>query len=173
MVGRDRLLRETASILKAVPEEVPTRTAAILDERRKSERALADTQKALALANANGGQGGNNAAPEKVGVYQFIGQVIEGLDPKALRGLIDENKKIIESGVIALITVNEGRASVAIGVSDSLKGKISAVDLVRKAVETLGGKGGGGRSDMAQGGGPNGNEAAQALEAVKALLENA
>ncbi|AHB09781.1 Alanine--tRNA ligase [Zymomonas mobilis subsp. mobilis str. CP4 = NRRL B-14023] len=173
LVGRDRLLRETASILKAVPEEVPTRTAAILDERRKSERALADAQKALALANANGGQGGNNAAPEKVGAYQFIGQVIEGLDPKALRGLIDENKKIIESGVIALITVNEGRASVAIGVSDSLKDKISAVDLVRKAVETLGGKGGGGRPDMAQGGGPNGNEAAQALEAVKALLEKA
>ncbi|MFT8736874.1 MAG: alanine--tRNA ligase [Zymomonas mobilis] len=173
LVGRDRLLRETASVLKAVPEEVPTRTAALLEERRKSERVLADAQKALALANANGGQGGNSAEPEKVGAYQFIGQVIEGLDPKALRGLIDDNKKIVESGAIAFITVNEGRASVAVGVSDDLKDKLSAVDLVRKAVETLGGKGGGGRPDMAQGGGPNGADAAKALDAVKQLLQNA
>ncbi|AEI37323.1 MAG: alanine--tRNA ligase [Zymomonas mobilis subsp. pomaceae] len=173
LVDRDRLLREAASILRVVPEDVPLRTAALIEERRKSERALSDAKKALALASANGGQVGQEAKPEKVGSYQFIGQVMEGLDPKALRGLIDENKKVLGSGIVALITINEGRASVAIGITDDLKDKLSAVDLVRKAVELLGGKGGGGRPDMAQGGGPDGNEAPKALEAIRQLLENA
>src|SRR5439155_16777652 len=99
-----------------------------------------------------------------------IGQVIEGMDPKALRGLVDDAKQRVGSGVVALVAVNDGRASVAVGVTDDLAGSRSAVDLVRKAVEALGGQGGGGRPDMAQGGGPDGAKAAEAVTAEKAAL---
>jgi alanyl-tRNA synthetase len=93
------------------------------------------------------------------------------MDPKALRGLLDEAKKRLGSGVAAIIAVNDGRATVAAGVTDDLTGKVSAVDLVRAAVAAVGGQGGGGRPDMAQGGGPDGGKAGEALEAIKALLE--
>jgi alanyl-tRNA synthetase len=96
--------------------------------------------------------------------------VIEDLDPKGLRGLVDEAKRRVGSGVVALIAVNDGRASVAIGVTDDLIECRNAVDLVRQAVAELGGQGGGGRPDMAQGGGPDGERAGQALEAIKAAL---
>src|SRR3546814_12452334 len=95
---------------------------------------------------------------------------MEGLDPKQLRGLIDENKKKLGSGVSALGAVVDGRASIAVGVTDDLISDQSAVDLVRVGVETLGGKGGGGRTDMAQGGGPDAAKAAAAIEPVKAAL---
>ncbi|MGH6997747.1 MAG: DHHA1 domain-containing protein, partial [Phenylobacterium sp.] len=99
------------------------------------------------------------------------GQVIEGLDPKGLRGLVDEAKQRLGSGVAVLVAVNEGRGSVAVGVTDDLKGDVSAVDLVKAAVAALGGQGGGGRPDMAQGGGPDGGKAADAVAAVRAALE--
>ncbi|HMC91541.1 MAG TPA: DHHA1 domain-containing protein, partial [Allosphingosinicella sp.] len=88
-----------------------------------------------------------------------------------LRGLVDDAKTRLGSGVATLVAVNEGRASVAVGVTDDLMSSLSAVDLVRKAVEALGGQGGGGRPDMAQGGGPDGTKAAEAVAAVKAALE--
>jgi alanyl-tRNA synthetase len=97
--------------------------------------------------------------------------VVEGLDPKDLRGAVDEMKKRLGSGVGALVAVNDGRASVAVGVTGDLTGQIDAVELVKAAVAALGGQGGGGRPDMAQGGGPDGSKAAQALEAVKGELE--
>jgi len=100
----------------------------------------------------------------------FSGQVLEGLDPKDLRGLLDQAKQRIGSGVAAIVAVNEGKASIAAAVTDDLTGKISAVDLVRAGVEALGGKGGGGRADMAQGGGPDGTKAAEAIAAVRAAL---
>ena len=93
------------------------------------------------------------------------------MDPKGLRGLIDDAKKRLGSGVVALVAVNDGRASVAVGVTDDLTAKRNAVDLVRKAVEALGGQGGGGRPDMAQGGGPEGGKAAEAVQAVREALE--
>ena len=100
----------------------------------------------------------------------LIGRVVEGLDPKALRPEIDTLKKQLGSGIAALIAVNDGRASVAAGVTDDLTGQISAVDLVKAAVAALGGQGGGGRPDMAQGGGPEGDKAAEALTAIKNQL---
>ncbi|HEX8443616.1 MAG TPA: alanine--tRNA ligase [Allosphingosinicella sp.] len=166
--SRDEKLRAAAAALKSSPDEVPARVAALLDDRRRLERELAEAKKALALG---GGKAADAQGPEQVAGLGFIGQVIEGLDPKGLRGLVDDAKKRVGSGVVALVAVNEGRGTVAVGVSDDLVGRLSAVDLVRKAVAELGGQGGGGRPDMAQGGGPDGARAADALQAVRAAIE--
>ncbi|MEA3008372.1 MAG: alanyl-tRNA synthetase [Sphingomonadales bacterium] len=167
LTEREARLRETAAALKASPEEVPARVAALIDDRRRLERELAEAKKALAMG---GGSKSEAQGPEQIGGIDFIGQVIDGLDPKGLRGLVDEAKRRVGSGVVTLVAVNDGRATVAVGVTDDLTGRRSAVDLVRKAVEAIGGQGGGGRPDMAQGGGPDGAKAAEALEAVKAAL---
>ncbi len=168
LTQRDERLREAASVLKSTPDEVPARVAALLDERRRLERELAEAKKALALG---GGAGSAPAAgPEQINGINFSGQVLDGLEPKALRGAVDEAKTRIGSGVAALVAVNDGRASVAVGVTDDLVGSLSAVDLVKAAVAALGGQGGGGRPDMAQGGGPDGDKGAEALQAVKAVL---
>ena len=166
---RDTRLREAAAALKSSPDEVPTRVAALVEERRKLERELADARKALAMGG--GAAKPDAAAPEQVNGHAFLGQVVEGLDPKDLRGAVDEMKKRLGSGVGALIAVNEGRASVAVGVTDDLAGQLSAVDLVKAAVAALGGQGGGGRPDMAQGGGPDGSKAQEALDAIRHALE--
>ncbi len=168
LLQRDERLRETAAALKAAPEEVPARVAALVEERRRLERELADAKKALALG---GGDKAEAAGPEQVGGKGFIGQVLEGIDPKALRGLVDDTKQRVGSGVVALVAVNDGRASVAVGVTDDLTPHLSAVDLVKRAVEALGGQGGGGRSDLAQGGGPDGAKAGEAVQAVREALE--
>ncbi len=166
LTGREDRLKEAAAALKASPDEVPARVAGLLDERRRLERELAEAKKALAL----GGGKAEAAGPEQVGGHRFIGQVLDGLDPKALRGLVDEAKARVGSGVVALVAVNDGRATVAVGVTDDLTSSRNAVDLVRKAVEALGGEGGGGRPDMAQGGGPDGAKAANALAVVRDAL---
>jgi alanyl-tRNA synthetase len=165
---REARLREAAAALKTSPDEVPARIASLVEERRKLERELADARKALAMG---GGQAKSAAAPEDVNGHKFLGQVVEDFDPKGLRTAVDEMKKRLGSGVGALVAVNDGRASVAVGVTDDLAGQVSAVELVKAAVATLGGQGGGGRPDMAQGGGPDGSKAREALEAVKRALE--
>ena len=167
LVGREDALKGAASLLRTTPDEVEARVAALLDERRKLERELAEAKKALALG---GGGGAAPAADEEIGGVKFAGQVLEGLDPKDLRGLLDQAKQRLGSGVAAIVAVNEGKASIATAVTDDLTGTISAVDLVRAGVEALGGKGGGGRPDMAQGGGPDGSKAAAAIAAVRAVL---
>jgi alanyl-tRNA synthetase len=166
---RDAKLREAAATLKSSPDEVPARIASLVEERKRLERELADAKKALAMGG--GGAKSDAAAPEDVNGYKFLGQVVEGFDPKGLRAAIDEMKKRLGSGVGALVAVNEGRASVAVGVTDDLASQVSAVELVKAAVATLGGQGGGGRPDMAQGGGPDGSKAREALEAVRDALE--
>jgi alanyl-tRNA synthetase len=168
LAGRDEKLRETAAVLKASPDEVPARVAALVEDRRRLERELAEAKKALALG---GGGGAAPAGPEQIGGVNFVGQVVEGLDPKGLRGAVDEIKTRIGSGVAMIVAVNDGRASVAVGVSDDLVATHGAVDLLRAAVAVLGGQGGGGRPDMAQGGGPDGDKAADAVAAVRAALE--
>jgi alanyl-tRNA synthetase len=167
LVGREDALKAVAGALRTAPEEVEARVAALLDERKRLERELAEAKKALALG---GGGGAPAAADEDVGGIKFSGQVLQGMDPKALRGLLDEAKQRLGSGVAAIVAVNEGRATVAAGVTDDLTGKVSAVDLVRAAVAAVGGQGGGGRPDMAQGGGPDGAKAEEALAAMRALL---
>jgi len=169
LTERESKLREAAATLKSSPDEVPARIASLVEERRRLERELADAKKALAMGG--GTAKAEAAGPEDVGGYKFLGQVVEGLDPKNLRGEIDAMKQRVGSGVGALIAVNDGRASVAVGVTDDLVSQVSAVDLVKAAVAALGGQGGGGRPDMAQGGGPDGGKANEALTAVKDALE--
>ncbi|GEM72240.1 alanine--tRNA ligase [Sphingomonas aquatilis] len=170
LVGRDERLREAAATLKTTPDEVPARVAALLDERRRLERELSEAKKALAM----GGGAGGPAGPEQVGGVAFIGQVLDGFDAKGLRGAVDEAKQRLGgSGVAVMVAVNDGRASIAVGVTDDLVGRITAVDLLRKAVAVLGGQGGGGRPDMAQGGGPDGGKAADAVDAIRAALAEA
>ena len=167
LVSREEALKRAAGLLRTTPDDVEARVGALLEERRKLERELAEAKKALALGG--GGAKAENA-DEKVGDVTFSGQVLEGLDPKELRGLLDQAKTRMGSGVAVIVAVNEGKVSIAAAVTEDLVGKVSAVDLVRAGVEALGGKGGGGRPDMAQGGGPDGSKAAEAIAAAKAVL---
>ncbi|WP_294395252.1 alanine--tRNA ligase, partial [uncultured Sphingomonas sp.] len=124
LTHRDERLREAAAALKTTPEEVPARIASLVEERRKLERELADAKKALALG---GGAAKSDAeAPEQIAGTAFVGQVIDGLDPKGLRGLVDEAKARLGSGVAVLVATNDGRASVAVGVTADLIGRLSA-----------------------------------------------
>jgi alanyl-tRNA synthetase len=169
LVHRDEQLRAIAATLRTTPDEAPARVTALAEQTRKLERELAEAKKALAIAGA-GASGGPSAAtaPEIVNGYKLIAQQLDGLDPKNLRGLVDEAKGRLGSGIAAIVATNEGRASLAVGVTDDLVGTFSAVDLVRAGVSALGGQGGGGRPDMAQGGGPDASAAGAAIEAIKA-----
>ena len=167
LVGRDEALKSAANLLKTSPDDVETRLAALLDERKRLERELSEAKKALALG---GGSIAATTSDEEIGGVKFSGQVLDGLDPKDLRGLLDAAKQRMGSGVAVAVAVNEGKAAIAAAVTDDLTGKISAVDLVKAGVAALGGQGGGGRPDMAQGGGPDGAKAADAIAAVRALL---
>ena len=166
LTARDDKLREAATALKASPDEVPARVVALIEDRRRLERELAEAKKALAL----GGGAAGPAGPEQVAGVSFIGQVLDGFEAKGLRGAVDEAKARIGSGVAMLVAVNDGRASIAVGVTDDLVGRWNAVELLRRAVAVLGGQGGGGRPDMAQGGGPDGSKAADAVAAVRQAL---
>ena len=167
--GRDEKLREAAAALRTSPDEVPARVAALVEERRRLERELADAKRAMALAGGAGGPA--PAGPEQVAGVAFVGQVLDGFDAKGLRGAVDEARKRIGSGVAVLVATDNGRASVAVGVTPDLTARFDAVALVRTAVATLGGQGGGGRPDMAQGGGPDATRAAEAVAAVREALE--
>ncbi|WP_435417296.1 alanine--tRNA ligase [Parerythrobacter aurantius] len=167
LVAREEALKAAAGALRTNPEDVADRIAALLDERKLLERELAEAKKQLAL-----GGGGCATGPqdETIGDVTFSGQVLHGLDPKDLRGLLDEAKKRMGSGIAAICAVNDGKAAFAAAVTDDLTGRFNAVEIVRAGVEALGGKGGGGRPDMAQGGGPDGARAGEAIEAVRRLL---
>ena len=145
------------------------RARQLRDDKKRLERELADAKRQLALG---GGRATEEAsAVEQVAGVGFIGQVIDGLDAKNLRGLIDEAKKQLGSGIAVMVAVNEGRAGVAVGVTDDLTARHSAVELVRVATAALGGQGGGGRPDMAQAGGPDASKAADAVAAVRQAIE--
>ncbi|MEL6530702.1 MAG: alanine--tRNA ligase [Pseudomonadota bacterium] len=169
LVDREEALKAAAGAIRATPEEVPARIAALLEERKRLEKELAEAQKALALGGGGSASGPSNT-DEDIGGVTFSGQVLEGLNPKELRPLLDEAKQRLGSGVASIIAINDGKAAIAAAVTEDLSGTISAVDLVRAGVEALGGKGGGGRPDMAQGGGPDADKAEAALDAVKAVL---
>jgi alanyl-tRNA synthetase len=169
LTAREAKLREVAATLKTSPDEVPARIATLVEERRRLERELADAKKALAMGA--GSARADGPAAEQVNGHNFLGQVVKGFDPKGLRAAVDEMKQKLGSGIGALVAVNDGRASVAVGVTDDLTAQVSAVELVKAAVATLGGQGGGGRPDMAQGGGPDGSKASEALAAIKDALE--
>ncbi len=170
LVEREEALKAAASAIRATPEEVPTRVAVLLDDRKRLEKELAEAKKALALGGGGSGGDGPATSDEDVGGVTFSGQVLDGLSPKELRPLLDEAKTRLGSGIAAAIAVNDGRAAIAVAVTDDLTERFDATALVRAGVEALGGKGGGGRPDMAQGGGPDGSKASDALAAVKAAI---
>jgi len=164
--AESRRLRQIASSLRVGVDDVAERVVQIADERKKLERELADARRKLAL-------GGAEAAPatRMVGSVAFLGQVVSGVEAKDLKTLVDQQKSKLGSGVVALAVVAEdGRAGLVVGVTNDLTAKLDAVTLVRKASEVLGGKGGGGRPDLAQAGGPDGARIAEAFEAIAAQI---
>jgi alanyl-tRNA synthetase len=167
VVRREEALKGVAATLRTTPEEVEARVMTLLEERKRLERELAEARKQIALG---GGGGAAPAADEDVGGIKFSGQVLQGMEAKALRGLLDEAKQRLGSGVAAIVAVNEGRAAVAAAVTEDLTDRFDAVQLVQAAVAALGGKGGGGRADMAQGGGPDGTNADEAIAAIRTAL---
>ncbi|MCA0908947.1 alanine--tRNA ligase [Qipengyuania gaetbuli] len=173
LLARDEAVRIIAGALKTSPDEAAARVSALVEERKRLEKELTEAKRALALGG--GGSGDAGPADEEIGGVAFSGQVIEGLNPKDLRPLLDEAKKRLGSGVAAICAVNDGKGAFAVAVTDDLTSRFSAVDFVRVGVEALGGKGGGGRPDMAQGGGPDGSKAEDAIAAVREALakENA
>ncbi|NOX73176.1 MAG: alanine--tRNA ligase, partial [Alphaproteobacteria bacterium] len=165
--ARDAALSEAAGVLKTTPDELSARVKSVLDERKSLQSELADLRRQLALSG--GGQAAN--APENVNGVAFLAQVLTGVSGKDLRGLIDEHKKRLGSGVVLLLADTGGKAAIAAGVTDDLCAQCSAVDIVKAAAEALGGKGGGGRADMAQAGGPSVENSKAAINAAKQVLE--
>jgi len=151
---------------KVPPADVPARVESLIAERKKLERDLADVKRKLAM----GGSGGEATAAEMINGVSFIGRVLDGVDGKGLRPVIEELRKQITSGVVAVVGVSDGKAAIAIAVSPDLVGTISAANLIRAAVPAMGGQGGGGKPDFAQGGAPDGTLAQAGVDAVKAAL---
>jgi alanyl-tRNA synthetase len=149
---------------------MPARIAGLLDERKRLERDLADARKKLAMGGG-GNNGGATDALRTVGDIKLMARAVKGIEVKDLKSLADEGKKQMGSGVVAIVGVTpEGKAGIVVGVTADLTPRFNAVDLVRRGAEALGGKGGGGRPDMAQAGGPDGAKADAALAAIEAAL---
>jgi alanyl-tRNA synthetase len=166
--AQDMRLAEIAIDLKAPAADAPARVKALLEERKALSNEVAQLRRELAMS---GGSGQGGAEAETVNDMSFIAQVLTGVSGKDLPALIDEHKARIGSGAVLLIADAGGKAAVAAGVTDDCKDKVSAVDLVKAAVVELGGKGGGGRPDMAQGGGKDVSNADAAIAAAKKVLE--
>jgi len=169
LAEQDERVKTLSGALKVQPGELVSRVEALIDERRKLEKELADAKRRLAMGG--GQQGGSADDIREIAGIKFMGKALAGIDAKDLKGLADEGKATLGSGVVTLVGVSEdGKASAVVAVTADLIGRFSAVDLVRIASAALGGKGGGGRPDMAQAGGPDGAKASEALEAVAAAL---
>jgi alanyl-tRNA synthetase len=164
-------IKAIASELKVPPDDMPARIAALLDERRKLDRDLTDARKKLAMGGGGGGKAEAASDVRQVNGVKFLARAVSGISPKDLPSLVDEGKKQLGSGLVAIVAVSEeGRAGIAVGVTADLTSRFNAVDLVKKGAEVLGGKGGGGRPDMAQAGGPDGSKADAALKAIEAAV---
>jgi alanyl-tRNA synthetase len=163
-----------AAELRTPLEDMPARIAALMEERKKLERDLSEARKKLAMgggAAAGAVAANGDAGVREVGGVKLMARAVEGIEIKDLKSLVDQGKKQLGSGVIALIATSEdGKGSVVVGVTPDLLPRFSAIDLVRKASEVLGGKGGGGKPDMAQAGGPDGSKAQAALDAIAAAM---
>ena len=155
-------------MVKVSPAELGKRLAGLIDDRKLLERELSDTRRALASGGAQ-----SAADIRSVNGVKFAGQALDGVPPKELRGMADDAKKTLGSGVVAIATVSDGKAALVVGVTEDLVSRFSAVELVQAGAAALGGKGGGGRPDMAQAGGPDGSRLAEALAAVEQAIASA
>jgi alanyl-tRNA synthetase len=165
-----RLARATASELRVPVDEIPNRVLTLLDERKRLERELSEAKKKLAMGGGGAASDGADGV-RTVGDVKLMARAVAGIELKDLRSLADEGKKKVGSGIVAIVGVTgDGKAGIVVGVTNDLVARFNAVDLVRKGAEALGGKGGGGRPDMAQAGGPDGSKADAALAAIEAAL---
>jgi alanyl-tRNA synthetase len=163
--------KAAAGELRTSLDDLPARIAALVEERRKLERDLADARKKLAMGGGAAAGAGAASDIRTIGDVKFLGRAVQGIEMKDLKSLADDGKKQLGHGVVAIVGVTEdGKAGLVVGVTSDLTGRFNAVELVRKGSEALGGKGGGGRPDMAQAGGPDGSRADAALEAISAAL---
>ncbi len=167
--SREGILHVLQDKLKTSPEDFDNRLTALMAEKKNLENQISEFKKKIAMGGGSS-SGGDSVAVQNVNGVNFIGQKLSGIEAKDLRGLIDEYKKKYDNAVIILIAENDGKASIASGVSEKLVSKYSAVEFVRSASEAMGGKGGGGRPDFAQGGAPSSENAENAIEEVKKLL---
>jgi alanyl-tRNA synthetase len=175
LADQDGRMRELAGLLRTKSDDVVERVKALVEERRQLERQLSDAKRQIALGGGSGASAnGASEAPSAirtVGDIKLLARIVQGLNPKDLRGLVDDGKKRVGSGVVAIVGVTEeGKAGLAVGVTEDLAKRADAVALVKAGVEVLGGKGGGGRADFAQGGGPDSSKADAALKAIEAQL---
>ena len=168
LTQESRALENVAQLLKAPVGEIDARLAQLIDERKRLERDLAESRKKLAMG-AGSQKSGDGI--RTVGDVKLLARAVDGVDVKDLKGLADEGKKRLGSGIVAIVGVTgEGKAGIVVGVTADLTARYNAIELVRKGAEALGGKGGGGRPDMAQAGGPDGSKAQAALDAVAAMI---
>ncbi len=165
--AQEEVLADTAATLRSAASDLPQRVAALMEERKRLEREVGDLRRKLATG---GGSGQSGPKVKDIGGIKFIGQVLEGVSARDLKPMADTLKQQVGSGVVALIAVSDGKASLVAGVTDDLTATLSAVDLVRAGSQAIGGKGGGGRPDMAQAGGPDSGNAAAAIQAIEAAL---
>ena len=166
--GQAEIARDAAAAIKTPIGELSARVSALSDDRRRLERELADAKKALALAGP--AKSGSDDGAKMIAGIKTVLRLVDGVGAKDLKSLADGAKSQIGSGVVAFVATADGKASIVVGVTDDITARISAVDLVRVAAEALGGKGGGGRPDMAQAGGPDSGNAAAALAAIEQRL---
>ena len=167
----DERLKEAAAILKTRPDDVVERLRILVEERKALEKQLADAKKQMALGGGTGGATGGPSPLAKVGDTAFFRLSVAGVEMKDLKAMADEGRAKVGSGVVAIANASaDGKLGIVVAVTPDLTGRFNAVDLVRAAAETAGGKGGGGRPDMAQAGGPDGSKADEALAAVEALI---
>ncbi|MEK9922800.1 MAG: alanine--tRNA ligase [Rhodospirillales bacterium] len=169
VVERRRLLDEISGALKTTPEDAPGRIAQLIEDRRKLEREAADLRRKLA---AGGAAGTSLPEAKSIGEVSFIGRALNGVPAKELKSMADALKAQVGSGVVAVVAENEGKASLVVAVTEDMKDQLDAVSLVRVGSAAVGGKGGGGRPDMAQAGGPDGEKINEALSAIEAALAN-
>jgi alanyl-tRNA synthetase len=171
------LAKSAASELRTSLDDMPSRIGALIDERKKLERDLSDARKKLAMGGGPAGSDGGAAGAagvREVGNVKLMARAVEGVEMKDLKSLADDGKKQLGSGVVAIVGVTgDGKAGVVVGVTPDLTSRYNAVELVRVASEALGGKGGGGRPDMAQAGGPDGAKANAALSAIEKAMAGA
>jgi alanyl-tRNA synthetase len=175
LAEEEELLRQAAGALRTSPAELPARLTRLVDEHRRLERELAEARRALAMGLQPTGlsRGPDQAAAPavaKIGEVSFDGRVVDDVPGRELRSLADDLKRRIGSGVVAVVSRDDGKAAIVVGVTDDLTARFDAVSLVRAGAELLGGKGGGGRADMAQAGGPDAARAEEALDAVRRAL---
>jgi alanyl-tRNA synthetase len=168
------LAKSAAAELRTTIDDVPARVTALLDERKKLERELSDARKKLAMGGGASAANGAPAGIREVNGVKLMARAVEGIEMKDLKSLADEAKKQVGSGVVAIIgRTADGKAGAVVGVTSDLTSRFNAVELVRAASEALGGKGGGGRPDMAQAGGPDGAKADAALAAIEKAMVGA